>query len=210
MGEALADVLRDLGWDARRGDAELLAAWAPLVGPAIAKASKPLGLREGVLEVGVVGAAWAGELKLLGPNILQKFAQRFGPGRVTALRTKVVGRAGLASKGDDVEPAPGLPVGPPWATGQATGAAQPEERARWAQPSLKIADPKLAGIVARAGAALADLQAARSATGALPCPQCGAPCGPAKDGLASLCPPCAWVLKQGSVRPDTAPPSEAT
>lgn len=211
VGEALAEVVRELGLEARRGDAEVMAAWAPLVGPAIAKASVPLGFRDGVLELGVAGAAWSNEIKLLTPQLLAKLAEALGPGRVRALRTKVVGREGVAAK---AKPAPGaLPsapqaVGPPWAQGSSVGAAPPEERARWAEASFQISDPKLAAAVARAGAALADLQAARAQSGALPCRGCGAPCGPADGGKAGLCPPCAWQAEAASVRPDTAAPDQ--
>lgn len=210
VGALLPELIQELGLAARRGDAEVLSLWPQLVGPAIAKAARPLGLRDGVLELGVVGAAWAAELKLLEGPLLAKLAARVGPGRVRALKTKVVGKAQVAKLDPEAVQGPPELVGPPWSRGSAVGAASPEARARWAEASLKISDPKLAHAVARAGAALADLQAARQASGARPCPRCGAPCDPEPSGLPRPCSPCLWAEAHPAVRPDTAEEAEAT
>lgn len=66
-------------------------AWATL-GPAIAAAGRPVALRDGVLHVACEDAAWAHELQLMEPELLERLGSAYDGPPVHALRTRSGGR----------------------------------------------------------------------------------------------------------------------
>jgi predicted nucleic acid-binding Zn ribbon protein len=73
-------------------EAEVLAAWSEIVGPALAKHSIPGALRNGLLTVGVTNPAIQQELRgLLKRDILARLQQRFGARRVRDINFRVIG-----------------------------------------------------------------------------------------------------------------------
>jgi len=68
--------------------AAVQAAWAPLVGPAIADHAIPVGERGGVLDVACDEAVWAAELELMGPDLVDALEQALGRRAVTSIRCR--------------------------------------------------------------------------------------------------------------------------
>ena len=72
--------------------ARVQAAWAEVVGAAIAGEAQPVSERDGTLTVVCRSATWASELELLAPDLLEKLNRALGEpdqGTLTALRAKV-------------------------------------------------------------------------------------------------------------------------
>jgi predicted nucleic acid-binding Zn ribbon protein len=73
LADALASYLRRSGFAKRVQQAEVVDAWAELVGPQIAAVTAPESVtQDGVLRVRVATAAWANELSLMTPRILAR------------------------------------------------------------------------------------------------------------------------------------------
>lgn len=68
--------------------AAVQAAWAPLVGPAIAGHAMPVGERGGVLQVACDEAVWAAELELMGPELVDRLEQAMGRRAITSIRCR--------------------------------------------------------------------------------------------------------------------------
>lgn len=85
-GEILAKVMSDLGLDERLREREALTRWQEVVGPDVARRSRALRIREGVLYVHVESAAWRQELHFLKDTILEGFREKLGPNRVRDIR----------------------------------------------------------------------------------------------------------------------------
>jgi predicted nucleic acid-binding Zn ribbon protein len=69
--------------------ARIQAVWPEVAGRTVAAAAAPVTEREGVVTVACESAVWAGELELLGPDLLGRLKGRVGgeeAGRVTRLR----------------------------------------------------------------------------------------------------------------------------
>ncbi|MEX0718418.1 MAG: DUF721 domain-containing protein [Planctomycetaceae bacterium] len=62
LGKALAELVALRGLARPRGDAQLADVWRNVAGPQIAAATKVLGIRRGVLQVGVSNSALLSEL----------------------------------------------------------------------------------------------------------------------------------------------------
>jgi predicted nucleic acid-binding Zn ribbon protein len=72
--------------------ARVQSAWAEAVGPAIAAEAQPVSERAATVTIVCRSAAWASELELLAPDVLEKLNRALGDpggGTLTALRTKV-------------------------------------------------------------------------------------------------------------------------
>jgi len=63
-------------------------AWPRAAGPAIAAVARPVGERDGVLEVLCEAAVWAAEIELLGGQIVAALNELLGPGTISALRCR--------------------------------------------------------------------------------------------------------------------------
>lgn len=143
--------------------------WGELVGPLIAKNTKPRYFRQGVLMVEVASAAWANELNLLKPGIMQALEKRLGKGLIRDIRWQV---------------APPYRPGTPYAGPETPrdlekgGIRLPElgaaERAAIADDVTgKVKDPELAETVAGFLETLARRKKAREQEGARKCRDCG-------------------------------------
>ncbi len=90
----LAAALEQLGHEAAPQTvlARVQAAWPEAVGAAIAAEAQPVSERGGTLTVTCRSAAWASELELLAPDLLDKLNAALGgpaEGTLTKLRAKV-------------------------------------------------------------------------------------------------------------------------
>ena len=60
--------------------------WQEAVGEAIAREAQPTAERDGVLTVSCKSAAWASDLDLLAPELLEQLNGHLGAGRIVRLR----------------------------------------------------------------------------------------------------------------------------
>lgn len=89
IGEAVERYLARAGLDERLKQAGVIAEWPELVGPQIAQVTEPQSIaQDGTLFVHVATAAWAQELQLQTPMVLEKL--RHGGRKIR----KIVWRAG--------------------------------------------------------------------------------------------------------------------
>lgn len=62
--------------------------WSDLVGAEVAAVSRPLGVRDGCLDVSVEGPAWADHLRWSEPEVLARIDGLVGEGAVTSLAVR--------------------------------------------------------------------------------------------------------------------------
>lgn len=86
FGASIQRLVADRGWERQTAEASVLARWGHLVGAGIAEHSQPVSLHDGALIVAAESTAWATQLRLLAPRILQRLRAELGPDIVTTLR----------------------------------------------------------------------------------------------------------------------------
>ncbi len=163
LGEVLEGVLKRAGLQNRVKQGRVMLAWKEIVGPANARHSWPLKVRDGVLLVACSSAAWAQTLTMLREQILQKAARLLGdcPLRdIHFLGTGLPGESRSAAEaGEKLLPAK-IPL--------------PVEECAWIRDLTKdISEPTLRK---KAEAALGSLLRQRKwhhAQGNRPCASCG-------------------------------------
>jgi predicted nucleic acid-binding Zn ribbon protein len=74
----LAAVLKKHGLETKLAKYDFVLHWAEIVGPEIAKRTKPLQIRNGVLTVAVQNSIWAQELTFNKKMIIKKLSERVG------------------------------------------------------------------------------------------------------------------------------------
>lgn len=89
IADALGAVRRDLGLGRPGGLAALGAAWAQLVGPALAAHTRPRAVRDGVLAIVADGPAWAGQLRYLDRVLVERIATEVPGVEVREVRVSV-------------------------------------------------------------------------------------------------------------------------
>ena len=86
---AVADVfsrlIRDRGWSTPVAVGSVLTRWPELVGPEIALHCTPESFQDAVVRVRTSSTAWATQLRLLSPQLLNRFDQELGPGVVSRI-----------------------------------------------------------------------------------------------------------------------------
>ena len=143
--------------------------WPTLVGPLIAQNTKPRFFRQGILIVEVASAAWANELTLLKPGIMQALEKRLGKGLIRDIRWQVAPpyRSGTGYAGPEMPTdlirkgiqLPELPAG--------------EREAIAHDVTEKVKDAALAETVTGFLETLARRKQARMKEGAKACRDCG-------------------------------------
>jgi hypothetical protein len=89
VGDAAAMIGAELGLADPRSFGRLTAAWPEIVGDAIARHSRVRGIRGGVLEVAVDGAAWATQLRYLEADLVEQASRLVGAGVVASVRVSI-------------------------------------------------------------------------------------------------------------------------
>lgn len=92
LGDALAEVTRDLGLGDARTVGALVRQWEAVVGESIARHARPVRLRDGVLVVEVDGPAWATQLRYLSTDLSTRLNEALGAAVIDAVRVTVRGR----------------------------------------------------------------------------------------------------------------------
>ncbi|MGA5305249.1 DciA family protein [Nucisporomicrobium flavum] len=78
FGAVLERILKQRGWQKPAAEATVFGAWEKVVGPDIAKHSRPMKLDDGVLTVEAESTAWATQLRLLAATLLRSIAAEVG------------------------------------------------------------------------------------------------------------------------------------
>lgn len=78
LGTVLARLVKARGWQRPTAEATVFGAWERVVGPDVAKHSRPVKLEEGELTVEAESTAWATQLRLLAGSLLRRIAAEVG------------------------------------------------------------------------------------------------------------------------------------
>jgi hypothetical protein len=169
LATAMGAALRGLNLDQRMREGKAMALWPDVVGEVTAARTKPLYVNRGTMVVLVASSAWANQLNLLKPKLLQALAERCGPGVIKDIRWK----------SGDQEPDPDEPPFGAHALKARQRAAKeapplpPEEAQAIAAMVRTIADPELAKTVERTLTAQARRRVRLKTIGWVPCKRCG-------------------------------------
>jgi predicted nucleic acid-binding Zn ribbon protein len=74
----LARLVKARGWQRPAAEATVFGAWERVVGPEIARHSRPVKLNNGELTVEAESTAWATQLRLLAASLLRRIAAEVG------------------------------------------------------------------------------------------------------------------------------------
>lgn len=86
--ELVEKLIQGLGLDDRFQQYKALIIWNETVGPQIAARTRPVRIREGILEVNVDQPAWMQQLQLMKPKILARLNQQLGKATIKDLYLK--------------------------------------------------------------------------------------------------------------------------
>ncbi len=78
VGSLLEPLLKNLGLDERLQQSRAMIIWDEVVGPQIASHTKPIRIRDDVLEIYVDQPVWMNQLHLMKPQILRKLNSELG------------------------------------------------------------------------------------------------------------------------------------
>lgn len=87
-GELVDKMLKGLGLNERLHQYRALIIWEEVVGPQIAARTRPVRIREGVLEVNVDQPTWMQQLQLMKPKILTQLNAEMGKATIKDLYLK--------------------------------------------------------------------------------------------------------------------------
>lgn len=88
FGDALQGLITERGWEVPAAVGDAMDRWPEIVGSDIAAHAEPLSFDDGVLAVQASSTAWAVELKLLAPSIVQRLNTELGHGTVLRIEIK--------------------------------------------------------------------------------------------------------------------------
>jgi len=86
LGDVLAKLTKDTGWEAALSREDLVLQWAELAGPDTAKHSEPVSLEGGVLTVKCDSTAWAKNLQYMRAVIITEIGRRYPEAGVENIR----------------------------------------------------------------------------------------------------------------------------
>lgn len=89
VGDLVGKVLGDLGLDGVAVAHRIGSQWDEIVGPAVAKHCRPLGIRGAVLEIQVDSPVWSQQLQLRKTELLKNLADQIGEDAPRELRFQV-------------------------------------------------------------------------------------------------------------------------
>jgi hypothetical protein len=87
-GDLVDKLLKGLGLDERLQQYRALIIWEEVVGPQIAARTRPIRIREGVLEINVDQPTWRQQLQLMKPKILAQLNAELGKATIKDLYLK--------------------------------------------------------------------------------------------------------------------------
>lgn len=88
LGDVFGRLVADRGWSSPVAVGSVLSRWDELVGADIALHCRPESFENTVVSVRCDSTAWATQLKMLAPVLLERFEGELGPGIVTRLQVQ--------------------------------------------------------------------------------------------------------------------------
>ena len=89
VADILSDLVQQRDWNSGLAEGTLFATWPQLVGPEIAEHATPLSLLDGKLLIQCSSTAWATQLNLVAPNLLEQIRSS-APGALVE-RLEIIG-----------------------------------------------------------------------------------------------------------------------
>lgn len=86
LGDTIASLTMQLGWNSPLAQSELLASWVEIAGEETAKHSTPAGIDEGILTVRCESTAWATQLRMMRVDIMTHIAVRYPEAGIDSIR----------------------------------------------------------------------------------------------------------------------------
>jgi len=86
LGSVVDALTTELGWDSELDKAELIGAWAELVGETTAEKSRPIGIEDGLLVVQCDSTAWATQLRIMRLELLAAIARKYPRAGIQSIR----------------------------------------------------------------------------------------------------------------------------
>lgn len=86
MGDVLAQLTREAGWDKELAREDVVRAWSDVAGEDTARHTRPVAFSEGTLTVQADSTAWAKQLQLMRAHILSEIVRRFPEAGVDVIR----------------------------------------------------------------------------------------------------------------------------
>jgi len=86
VGDVLADLTREAGWNSQLAREDVVRAWDEVAGADTARHTRPVAFSEGTLTVQADSTAWAKQLQLMRAHILSEIVRRFPEAGVDAVR----------------------------------------------------------------------------------------------------------------------------
>ena len=88
LNAAVGGLLSARGWRQRVAVGAVFGDWPQIVGPQLALHTRPDGFDNGELTVTADSDAWAAQVRLMAPQLIQRLAQELGHGTVTRIRVR--------------------------------------------------------------------------------------------------------------------------
>lgn len=88
LGPVVDKLIAHRGWTAPVAVGSVVSRWDRLVGPQVAEHCRPERFEDGVVDVVCDTTAWATNLKLMQPQLMEVFTRELGRGIVTGLRIR--------------------------------------------------------------------------------------------------------------------------
>ncbi|MGX5769929.1 DUF721 domain-containing protein [Microbacterium trichothecenolyticum] len=86
VGDVLADLTREAGWDPQLAREDVVRAWDQVAGEDTAKHTRPVAFSDGTLTIRADSTAWAKQLQLMRAQILSEIVRRYPEAGVDAVR----------------------------------------------------------------------------------------------------------------------------
>jgi predicted nucleic acid-binding Zn ribbon protein len=86
VGDVLADLTRQAGWEPQLSRADLSRTWSEVAGAETAQHTRPVALDAGLLTVQADSTAWAKQLQLMRAQVLSEILRRFPEAGVESIR----------------------------------------------------------------------------------------------------------------------------
>jgi predicted nucleic acid-binding Zn ribbon protein len=86
VGDVLADLTRQAGWEPQLARADLSRTWEVVAGAETAQHTRPVALDGGMLTVQADSTAWAKQLQLMRAHVLSEIIRRFPEAGVESIR----------------------------------------------------------------------------------------------------------------------------
>ncbi len=86
LGDVVADLTRQSGWDAQLAREDVVRTWAEVSGEETSRHTRPVAFSDGILTIQADSTAWAKQLQLMRAQILSEIVRRFPEAGVDAVR----------------------------------------------------------------------------------------------------------------------------